>query len=260
MMTELCDFVERRSRIHQTVQAARRRRYDRRLTVSQRPDHQWQCNLAYFHYGKTFILTKVDTFSRLADAEVVPNKSGPAVLRGFCKIFERRGTPRLLQTDEGKEFFNALFRRFCDENGIEHFNTNTKALMVEWFNHTLGTLLKRHVRSDKGISLKGALRTEIEHYNQRPGSVFGFRWSPRQVHDDAPDSALVWRNDRRVKRLLRRRLVETPKHCFKLAVGDHVRLLERQSIFDKAYSGNYSQEVFHVEERKWAPWRNWVAL
>ena len=85
--------------------------------------------------------------------------------------------------------------------------------------------------------------------------MFGFHWSPRQVHDDN-----AWRNDRHVKRLLRRRPVETPQRHFKFAVGDHVRLLERQSIFDKAYRGNYTQEVFHVEECKWAPWRNWVAL
>ena len=114
------------------------------------------------------------------------NKSGPAVLGGFCKIVERQGTPRLLQTDEGKEFFNAPFHPFCNENGIEHFNTNseTKALMVERFNRMLGTLPERRVRSDKGILLQRALRTEIDHYNGRPSSVFGFRWSPRQVQND----------------------------------------------------------------------------
>ena len=42
-------------------------------------------------------------------------------------------------------------------------------------------------------------------------------------------------------------------------MGDYVCLLERQSVFDKAYRGNYTQEVFRVEERQWAPWRNWVA-
>ena len=69
-----------------------RRCYDRRLTLSLHPDHQWQCDLAYFHYGKQFILTKVDAFSHLADAEVVANKSGPAILRGFRKIVQRQGT------------------------------------------------------------------------------------------------------------------------------------------------------------------------
>ena len=91
--------------------------------------------------------------------------------------------------------------------------------------------------------------------------MFGFRWSPRQVHDnDAPDSGLVCRNDRPVKRLLRRRPVETFQRRFKFGVGEWVRLLKRQSIFDKAYQGKYAQEVFCVEECKWAPWCNWVAL
>ena len=109
----------------------------------------------------------MEPFSRLADAEVVANKSGSAVLRGFHKIVERQGMPRLLQTDEGKDFLNAPFRHFCGQNGIEHFNTNseTKASMVERFNCTLGTLLERCVRSDKGISLQRALRTEIDHSN-----------------------------------------------------------------------------------------------
>ena len=137
----------------------------------------------------------MDTFSRLADAEVVANKSAPTVLRGFRKMVEPQGMPRLLQTDQGKEFFNAPFRRFCDENGIGHFYTKseTKASMVEQFNRMLGTVLERRVRSDKGISLQWAVRIEIDHYNRRPSSVFGFRWSPRQVHDDdAPDAELVW--------------------------------------------------------------------
>ena len=82
--------------------------------------------------------------------------------------------------------------------------------------------------------------------------VFGFRWSPRQVHDDdTPDPALVSRNDRRVKRSLHRRPVATPQHRFKFAVGDYVCLLERRSVFDKAYRGNYMQEVFSVEQRMW---------
>ena len=123
--------------------------------------------------------------------------------------------------------------------------------MVERFNHTLVTLLERRVRSDKGISLQQAVRTKIYHYNRRPGSVFRFRWAPRQVHDDAPDPALVWRNDLRVKWLLRRRPVETPKRRFKFAVGDYVCLLECQSVFDNAYQGNYTQEVFRMEECKW---------
>ena len=105
------------------------------------------------------------------------------------------------------------------------------------------------------------MHIEIDHYNRRPTSVFGFCWSPRQVHDDdVPDPELVWRNNRRVKRLLRHRPVETPKRRFKFAVRDYVRLLDRRSVLDKAYRGNDMQKVFRVEQRKWAPWRNWLAL
>ena len=143
-LKKVCDFVERRARIHEIVQAVGRRHYDHRLTVSLRPDHQWQCDLAYFHYGKRFILTKKDTFSRLPDAEVVANKSVPAVLRAFGKIIERQGTPHLLETDQSNKFFNAPFCRFCDKNRIDYFYTRseTKASMVERFNRTLGTVLE----------------------------------------------------------------------------------------------------------------------
>ena len=75
-----------------------------------------------------------------------------------------------------------------------------------------GMVLEQRVRSEKGISLQWAFRIEIDHYNRRPSSVFGFRWFPRQVHDNAPDSASVWRNDRCVKQLLQCRPVETPQH------------------------------------------------
>ena len=104
-LKKVCDFVERCSRIHQIIQAVRQRCYDDRLTVSWRPDHQWQCNLAYFRYGKRFVLTKVDTFSHLADAEVVANKSGPALLHGFWQDRRTSGDASPLTDGQGQRIF-----------------------------------------------------------------------------------------------------------------------------------------------------------
>ena len=54
--------------------------------------------------------------------------------RGIRKIVTTRRTkPLRLQTDAGKEFYNAPFRRMLEKEGIHHFSTpgDAKASVVE---------------------------------------------------------------------------------------------------------------------------------
>lgn len=89
-------------------------------------NHIWQLDLVDLHahpngrYNK-FILSKIDVFSRQADAVLLANKSASAGLRGFKKILDNVGVkPHKVHTDEGKGFFNSLFSTFCRENRIHH--------------------------------------------------------------------------------------------------------------------------------------------
>ena len=84
------------------------------------------------------MLSKVDIFSRKADAEVITSKSAIHVLNAFKKIIERNKKPHNIQTDQGAEFFNKIFQTYCENNSINHYRitTDLKASLVERFNTT----------------------------------------------------------------------------------------------------------------------------
>jgi len=69
------------------------------------------------------------------------SKSGSETANAFAEIIRKSGRhPKNLQTDMGKEFYNADVQRLVKKkNGINHYSTYSvlKASVVERFNHTL---------------------------------------------------------------------------------------------------------------------------
>ena len=92
-----------------------------------------------------YILTVIDVFSKSAWAVSVRNKDGATVTAAFSDILSHAAPrrPERLQTDKGKEFFNAEFSKLMNDRGINHFATESdqKAAVVERFNRTIKTRL-----------------------------------------------------------------------------------------------------------------------
>jgi len=67
-------------------------------------------------------------------------KSGSETTNAVTEIIRKSGRqPKNLQTDMGKEFYNADVQRLVNKHGINHYSTYsvTKASVVEQFNLTL---------------------------------------------------------------------------------------------------------------------------
>ena len=114
-------------------------------------DEQWQLDLIDLHAPSRsklsrFVLSKIDLFSRKADAEVITSKSALNVLNALKKIIERSKKPHKIQTDQGSEFFNHLFKTFCKDNSIKHFRitTDLKASVIERFNRTFQSFFYKY--------------------------------------------------------------------------------------------------------------------
>ena len=92
------------------------------------------------------MLSKIDLFSRKADAEVITSKSALDVLNALKKIIERNKKPHKVQSDQGSEFFNHLFKKFCKDNSIKHFRitTDLKASVIERFNRTFQSFFYKY--------------------------------------------------------------------------------------------------------------------
>lgn len=67
-------------------------------------------------------LVAVDSFSKKIFARGMPNKSAPCLIRTLQHIFDHLEAPytvpSLIETDRGKEFDNAQFKKFCQDKNI----------------------------------------------------------------------------------------------------------------------------------------------
>ena len=109
-------------------------------------DKQWVAdlievgNIAKSNCVYHYLLTVVDVLSKYAWVEPVKSKTGKVMTAAFEKILKRSDgrTPRRLQTDDGKEFYNKTFQAMMKRKDIRHFSTSgdTKASVIVRFNCT----------------------------------------------------------------------------------------------------------------------------
>ena len=86
-----------------------------------------------------YILTVIDMLSKHEWA-VSLKKSGNEMATAIAKIIRDDGRcPKDLQTDMGKEFYNANVQKFLKKHNINHYSTYSimKTFVVERFNRTL---------------------------------------------------------------------------------------------------------------------------
>ena len=204
-------------------------------------DEQWAMdlcdvsNISGYNDGCNFILTTIDILSKWANAEPVPRKTGPGTTRALEAIFSRtERRPQRIETDEGKEFYNASFKRLCDQEGIHHFSTQSsnKACVVERFNRSLKELMYKHFTAKNTYRWIEVLPELLATYNGRFHRSIGR--SPISVNSDNEDEVY--------NKLYRKQ----PKRGKLLHQGDLVRISKKRHVFEKGYLPNFTEEVFKI--------------
>ena len=192
------------------------------------------------------MLGKIDLFSRKADAEVITSKSALNVLNALKKIIERNKKPHKIQTDQGSEFFNQLFKTFCKDNSIKHFRitTDLKASVIKRFNRTFQSFFYKYKLHYPKKSNKELTRLVIKNYNNRVHSTTGV--APITINKANNGGILSNLIDERIKLS---RLSYSLRKPFSLKVGDKVRLSNKRTAFSKDYKGTFTREVLEVYKR-----------
>ena len=72
---------------------------------------------SFYKYSFKYILTVIEVFSKYACAISIKDKSAASVTKAFEKIISDR-IPKKLWVDEGKEFYNATFKKLLDKHKI----------------------------------------------------------------------------------------------------------------------------------------------
>ena len=168
------------------------------------------------------------------------------MIQALRSIFEtERRKPRLLQTDQGKEFENRTVREFIQQHGIEQFSVKSpfKAALVERFNRTLKERMWRYLTHHNTERWVDVLPKLIQGYNLAHHRVIG--QSPASVTEkNAMD---VWQHlfgdkDEKDGRKL-------------LHIGDQVRISKVKRTFEKGYIPIWTEEIFVIAaiDRKHEP-------
>lgn len=99
--------------------------------------------------GHTYLLTFIDRFSRWPEAVPVPDATAETAAQAFVAVWIARfGVPKLLTTDQGRQFESHLFSALNRILGIKRIRTSpyhpVANGMVERFHRTLKQALKCH--------------------------------------------------------------------------------------------------------------------
>ena len=105
-----------------------------------------------------FLVVGIDYFTKLVEAKPLATITKKSI-RTFVwrNIICRYGIPRVLVSDNGKQFDNSTFRDFCSELGIKnHYSSPAHPQangQVEVTNRTLLKIIKTRLDGAKGIWL-----------------------------------------------------------------------------------------------------------
>jgi len=104
-----------------TVNKERRKKFQRNKIIVTNLQQQFQVDLAdlskYYdeNDGYKYLLVAIDCFSRLASVEPLKTKSG-TVVKALTAVFKELGEPDKIQSDKGKEFYNAPVKAFLKKH------------------------------------------------------------------------------------------------------------------------------------------------
>jgi hypothetical protein len=188
-------------------------------------------NLKEDNNNITFLLNVIDLYSRFVWSIPLKSKSAVDVLNAFKSI---GNLPKKIWADEGKEFLNKEFLKFCKNNNIEIYHTfsGLKSVFIERFNRTLKENIYRYFSQFHTNEYINILPDLINDYNNKihssikckPFDVYFNKKVPKGNYDK----------------------IEVVKPKFN--IGDFVRIAIGKRHFEKGYTQKWSKEVFHIIE------------
>ena len=205
-------------------------------------NHVWGADLVemipYANENENFkyILTIVDVYSKFAYAVPLKNKTAESVTNAFKYIIDTTGfKPEFIWTDLGKEFYNSKLDDLRKKHNIGIYSTfgNSKSAIVERFNKTLKSKIWQIFTQEQNKNWIDILNDLVQKYNQTKHSAVEFNKPKDMMFDDI-----------RLKIKEDKRPVKKPK--FKL--NDRVRVSLKKGVFQKAYEGNWSQQIYKICE------------
>lgn len=226
-----------------------RKTFPRRSTVIKAVGDLWQIDLAELqsfaksNRGMRYILVVIDCCSKYLWTRPVKSKTAEEVTKAMASVLAEGQAPRLVQSDRGREFYNAKFQSLMRENNIKHYSTFSvmKASMAERVIRTLKERLYKAFDlqgSHRWLSLLPRITAE---YNQTVHRTTGLKPDDVTVGTASEQMALeAIRKNRRVR----------CSRPVKFNPGDIVRISRHKLFFEKGFTSSWTTELFRIRAVK----------
>ena len=230
----------------------KRKRFQRLTIIVDRIDEQWQADLMDMSFwsrkngGIKFLIVVVDVLSRFAWVQPCEDKTADSIINAFTNILSEGRKPEKLQTDQGREFKNVKFSRFCTEKGIHYFTTtddSIKCAIAERFIRTLRNRIYRFVYWKNTRRYIDDLQSIVKNYNNSYHRTI--KTSPNSVNRE---------NQQDIVRKIQQSIKEIDlRRAKRFKVGDDVKIPLKPETFEKGGVQQWTDEVFTVRDEKITP-------
>ena len=205
--------------------------FNKRKVYSQFKDSIWGVDLADMqslsrkNKGIKYLLCAIDLYSKHKFVVPLKDKKGISVVNAFDKIIKQSRKPNKIWVD-----YNNKFKKWLSDNNIIMYSTYNegKSVVAERFIRTLKNKLYKHMTAT-GKNVYYVLDDVVSKYNNTKHSTI------KMKPIDVKDNKRVYIDEHNEKRSI-----------FK--VGDRVRISKFKNIFAKAYTPNWSKEIFIVNK------------
>ena len=181
--------------------------------------------------GIKYLLCAIHLFSKYAFVVPLKDKKGISIVNAFNKIIKQcNRKPNKIWVDQGREFYNRVFKKWLSDNDIIMYSAfnEGKSVVAERFIGTLKNKLYKHMTSI-GKNVYYILDDIVNEYNNTKHSTI--KMKPKDVKDDTTKSSAIARNNRVY-------IDEHNKKSARYNVGDRVRISKFKNIFAKGYTPN----------------------
>ena len=256
--------------------------------IAEYPNHRWATDLIDVNYwgkynkiGRTeqkYILTVIDYFSRYVFAVPLPNKEALTIVNAFKKIHTHQSHCycKILQSDNGKEFDNTLFKAFCKSKHMALvFNKTyspTGNALVENFNKYLRKLINEGFIRNNNLNWVKSLNDYL--YNRNHTKHSGIKMLPAEVWIDTkkkpdkrrhiipPDVIDILNGDDKLNRKeIQNKVLKTAQDSVKRKLerykNDKLNINDRVRIYLPAVDTKLRKQIKAGEKKKivnlWSP-------
>ena len=210
-----------------------------RRTLVFKPRDLWQIDLLDMQKyskendGYRYICVIIDCFSRYVSVKPLKNKTGKATVKALALLLMNE-RPKLIQADQGTEFFNRDVKRMLEAFGpkLYHTYTDKKAAIVERVQRTLRGRLGRLFTKRGNFKWIDKIDDIVTAYNNTHHS--SIKMKPADV--DEEHIANIFFNS-----------LPNLKKTIKFSNGDRVRILIKKNQFAKEFEKSWSEEIFKIK-------------